>query len=868
MPKTVKVRSAFVAVVCSIALAISAQADALKQAIDIPAGELAAALKLLAKQSGADLVYRPEQVQGLQTSGVKGELSIEEAVTKLLEGTALRLSTDATGAMLIAAPLPADGRASDRISAVEEIVVTGTHLRGVSPQSAPVLVFTREEIEASGRTSVEQFMRTVPQNFQGGVNQENFNVTGSGQLVTQHGAGINLRGLGQRATLVLINGKRLAPSGNGSFVDVSLIPLSAIQRVEVLTDGASAIYGSDAVGGVVNFILRSDFEGFESAALVGSATSGDGDQLQLSQAVGTRWSGGNALVVYEYHEQDKVLAADRDYTINIPPTSFFLPQERRHSVLASMSHEFSDRVDMSLAAIYAQRATQRDLFNSASPLIMDAHAGGEEYSASGDLNVALGAGWNVQLTAAHSRTTTDQMMIFTDGQGVLNDIDTLNELTEVGIKADGRLLQLPAGVLSVAVGAQYRDENHSTGSRNSVDHRLNRPRTFVGGDRRVSALFAEANLPLVSALNAVPGIARLELNAAVRMEDYDSYGSTVNPKVGLYWSPAPGLSVRGTYGTSFRAPLLNESTGLYNAFYWPFQTDSLYLNPAEGTGIPMVLSGYDPQLTPEESETWTAGFEYQPPQTPQLKLGLNYFRTQFDNRIAMPTPLLTIVGNPAFESILVRDPDDALVQSLLDGASMFFDVSGPGNTPGGVQPADVGIIVDNRISNTAVTSTDGLDFLASYDLQLGTHRIGLSAAATYLLSFEDQLTPLAPVIDGKNAVLRPVDLRGRASISWAHAGWNANLAVNYTDDYPDARFTPILHVSSHTSVDLGIAYGFAGVRRHWLSGLRITLNAVNVLDADPPFARPAPGRANGPGYDPVNASGLGRFVSLQLRKSW
>ena len=106
-------------------------------------------------------------------------------------------------------------------------------------------------------------MRHLPQNLSAGVGQQNFGVPGSGQDITQYGAGINLRGLGQRATLVLINGRRVAPSDTGSFVDVSMIPITAIERVEVVTDGASAIYGSDAVGGVVNFILRDDFRGIE-----------------------------------------------------------------------------------------------------------------------------------------------------------------------------------------------------------------------------------------------------------------------------------------------------------------------------------------------------------------------------------------------------------------------------------------------------------------------------------------------------------------------------------------------------------------------------------------------------------------------------
>ena len=111
----------------------------------------------------------------------------------------------------------------------------------------------RRQRQHVGRAADGEACRRTPR---AGSTSENFRVVGAGADPTEHGAGLNLRGLGQRATLVLVNGRRLAPSGAGSFVDVSLIPLSAVERVEILTDGASAIYGSDAVGGVVNFILR------------------------------------------------------------------------------------------------------------------------------------------------------------------------------------------------------------------------------------------------------------------------------------------------------------------------------------------------------------------------------------------------------------------------------------------------------------------------------------------------------------------------------------------------------------------------------------------------------------------------------------
>ncbi|MBL4838703.1 MAG: TonB-dependent receptor [Kordiimonadaceae bacterium] len=141
---------------------------------------------------------------------------------------------------------------------LEEIVITGSHIRGARSAS-PVFLYGRQDIEQTGVSTVPQFIQTLPQNFGGGISENG----GAGNV--NGGSGINLRGLGNDSTLVLLNGRRLAPAGVGNFVDISMIPLSAIERIEVLTDGASAIYGSDAVGGVVNFRLRDDMMALKPA---------------------------------------------------------------------------------------------------------------------------------------------------------------------------------------------------------------------------------------------------------------------------------------------------------------------------------------------------------------------------------------------------------------------------------------------------------------------------------------------------------------------------------------------------------------------------------------------------------------------------
>ena len=127
----------------------------------------------------------------------------------------------------------------------------------------------------------------------------------------EQGSSVNLRGIAEGTTLVLLNGRRLAPGFRSAAVDISALPLSAIERVEILTDGASALYGSDAVGGVVNFILREDFEGVETRLRAGAA---DGlNEYRASQALGNSWDTGNFVASVEYFQRDALDAADRDF---------------------------------------------------------------------------------------------------------------------------------------------------------------------------------------------------------------------------------------------------------------------------------------------------------------------------------------------------------------------------------------------------------------------------------------------------------------------------------------------------------------------------------------------------------------------------
>jgi iron complex outermembrane recepter protein len=207
---------------------------------------------------------------------------------------------------------------------VEKIEVTGSNIKRVDQEGpSPVVVIKREDIEKSGATSVSELLRSITAQSGGSFDERTFGSFAPGS------AGISLRGLGQSATLVLVNGRRVAGYGfaqnaQDAFVDLNSLPLGAVERIEILKDGASAVYGSDAIAGVINVILRKDYQGFELSAFYGGANSQsqtkrgwDAKETKLSATAGfgdiakDRY---NVLASVDYFERTHVILKDRKFS--------------------------------------------------------------------------------------------------------------------------------------------------------------------------------------------------------------------------------------------------------------------------------------------------------------------------------------------------------------------------------------------------------------------------------------------------------------------------------------------------------------------------------------------------------------------------
>ena len=198
---------------------------------------------------------------------------------------------------------------------LEEIVVTGSRIvRRDYESNSPIVTVNAEDFETQTGLNVEAYLNQMPQ-----YNPAASPVTTDGDVqitpVNSVGiASISLRGFGPNRSLVLVDGKRMVPINPLMVTDINGIPSALIERVETITGGASAVYGADAVGGVTNFILKDDFEGFDVDFQTGMTTEGDSEESRISAVLGTNFSDGrgNVTVGFETYKREQALEVDHE----------------------------------------------------------------------------------------------------------------------------------------------------------------------------------------------------------------------------------------------------------------------------------------------------------------------------------------------------------------------------------------------------------------------------------------------------------------------------------------------------------------------------------------------------------------------------
>ena len=303
-------RSFAIALVSVTALAGAAFAQA--RNIDIPAEDLKSALDAYITQAGVELVYKADDVSGLKSQAVRGNFTPEQALARLLQGTNVTAQRGVSGAFVVARQRKSgatDPFAETPVSSTETVVVTGSRvIQDAANSPTPQAVMSTTQLLATTPSNLSDALNKLPI-FQGSATQRN----AGGASANGGGDFLNLRNFGQQRTLVLLDGIRVPASNANGSVDISSLPQMLMTRVDVVTGGASAVYGSDAITGVVNFVLDKNFDGIKYDANAGISNYGDGGSYKAGVAAGTSLFGGRGHIegALQYYHSDGVYKKDR-----------------------------------------------------------------------------------------------------------------------------------------------------------------------------------------------------------------------------------------------------------------------------------------------------------------------------------------------------------------------------------------------------------------------------------------------------------------------------------------------------------------------------------------------------------------------------
>ena len=832
---------------------------------DLPAQPLSDALLAVGRASGWEVMVASSDVAGRQAPPLKGMFTIRQAMDALLEGSDLGAEVG-NGTVIIRGRTQAPGPVEpDPATSSEGIVVTCSRIRGAAPTS-PVVSVSREAMRDAGQSDLGEAMRSVPQNFSGGQNPGvaigNFP---NGSFNLNSASSLNLRGLGPDATLTLLNGRRLAYGGAGQSVDISTIPIDAVDRVEIVADGASALYGSDAVGGVANVILNRDYDGAAVSARWGAATDGGDVQQQYGAVVGQRWSTGGVIATYDYAHSTAIKARQRDYTVNLDDTSTLYPFRESHSALLSAHQELGEAVTLSLDTLFNRRRHRVTApFTTTAPFDFfgsDARARTTSFAFAPSLEVEVAPGWSIRADFVHGLDRTHYSTLVAVGGVKLYDTHGCycNTLTSAELSADGKLLDLPAGAIRVALGGGYR--------RNALDYsraRSNfRPITtptqrFHASQESVYA-YGEIHIPLVSPEMDVPWVERFSVTGALRYERYRGMDEVVTPKIGAVFAPTPDFEFKASWGKSFKAPTL----------YQQYLSQDAYLYDVEGfgSGYPagstvLYRGGGNPDLEPEHATNWTATLGLHPRALAGFDLALSTFAIRYRSRVIEPiTSAAGVLDNPLFRDLVILAPSLSEIDEAVASAAMGLT----NNSSGAFDPANVVAIIDNRFRNVARQRVKGVDLSFRYRHQWESgESLTFTGSASYIDS-RQQLIRGQASSDLAGTLFNPPHLRARGGLVWNGSGLTLAAFVSHIGGVTDKRQEPHEKIGGQTPIDLTLRYR-TDEGEGLLSGLELAVSAQNIFNDKPSLIRTA--SAHFTPYDSTNYSPVGRFVSLSATKRW
>lgn len=816
----------------------------------LPAQSLGDALRAVAVASGRAIGSPAALVSGKTSAALDGDFTTASAIKALLTGSGLRAQPVGAGFVIE----PDDAASGPPQPAADDVVVTGSRIRGAPVASPLISVSARKSLDA-GQASLGDIVRSIPQSYGGGQNPAiGFNVPATKGVNVGGGSSIDLRGLGSDATLTLLDGHRLSYSASRQSIDVSAIPLGAVDRIEIVPDGASSLYGSDAVAGVANIVLRKRYDGLETSARLGWATDGGDFEQRYGVTGGTHWSSGGVVASYEYAQATAITAGERSFASTTSPIVTLLPPTRNHSALVTANQDIADGLSLDVTGFFNKRwTTQTSATLALGNLYRFIYAFEDQsFAIAPTLNWQIGS-WRTFLTGSYGSDHVH--FTSTTATGATATVSPLscycNSAVAGEVGADGPLMRLGAQSIKLAVGAGYRSNNferfQGTGNAQNVDR-----------SQDSYYAYGELNLPLISADDHSSIGRRLNASAALRYERYPGIGEIVTPKLGLIYAPSDDVDLKGSWGRSFRAPTLQQQ---YMAPSILVIAPSTFGGAGYAAGATaFYVSGGNAALKPERASTWSATLDIHPRALAGASLALTYFNVDYRDRIVTPIAFSNqALSNPIYADRVTRSPNAAVLAALGNGQTIQYIGAGTYN------PANVAVLIDNRSVNAGRQDAHGVDALLTYRIGLGLddRALSLTADASYLDSSQ-QITAAQPTTPLAGQIFNPPNWRARGGADWNAGAFGASAYVNYAGPVRDSRYSPAPLVASLTSFDLSMRYRLP--RGGLLGGISVIVSALDLFNAKP--AQIATTTIGDAPFDSTNYSPVGRVAAVRIAKSW
>jgi len=842
--------------------AANAQTSHATQRFDIPAGSLIQALDRFGEQSGLQVVYSTSLLNGKTAAAVHGKFSSTTALQHLLQSSGLTYNFVNASTVKIskasrrrppprtkAAPVAPVSAAPAQQEPVRlaTVAVTGSHIAGAT-QAAPVINISQQQMIDAGQTNLGEVIRSVPQNFSGGQNPgvgqgaggiNNQNITG--------GSAVDLFGLGPDSTLTLLNGQRLAYDGFGQGVDIAQIPLAAVDHIQIVTGGASAIYGSDAVAGVVNVILKPDYNGFSATARIGEATSGGDVQHQYGVVGGTTWSTGGFIAAAEYETDSGIASNQRNYTSYLPTPYTLIPPNQVSQVIFNGHQNIGTLATFTLISTLNLRNTN-SIFNESSVVYADiSHS--NEFTVSPSLTFSLPGNWEMSMNTMYGRddNTSHESAYQSVGEQVIGDgiACFCNTTKSYEIGATGPIFKLPAGLANLATGFGY----HRNTFLNNTSYSFPSPAAApVFGQQHDIYAYGELNLPVVSPTMGIHLVRDLSVDLALRHDHYNVFGSVTTPRVGIFYAPDADIDLKASWGKSFKAPTLIELYEPTYGFLWPIQMFGIGGYPGNATAL--MSYGGNPMLSPERSTDWSATVEVHPRALPEFHSSISYLHIDYRDKVAQGvTNISAAFTDPAYADFLNLIPTESQKQKVLDmaGTANFRNYAG---AP--YDSANVVAIIDDLFENISYLRSDAVSWEGSYRFQWGANNLVLSGNASWLIS-RQRSTSDAPFTDLAGTIFNPPHFKSRLGAIWQHGPLTLATYYNFIGGVSNTLVTPMVHTSSMDTVDMTLRYNYT-------HSTDIGLSINNLANKRPPYADTlSPFKES---FDSTNYSPIGRFISL------